>query len=67
MAMKGAKSVFLDTNILVKANISTAPLHQETLRLFQKFWDENYELWISRQILREYLSTVTRVQTFMQP
>jgi predicted nucleic acid-binding protein len=33
----------------------------------QNLWSGNDELWISRQVIREYVMSVTRPQTFMQP
>ncbi len=59
--------VFLDTNFLLRANISTAPLHLQTLSLLKDLWENDTELWISRQVLREFLASVTRSQTFMSP
>lgn len=65
--MKGVRAVFLDTNILIRAYISEAPLHQECLEAVQHLRTMGNELWISRQVLREYLSVVTRPQGFISP
>lgn len=62
-----ADPVFLDTNILVYANVASAPLHQAAITAIQNLWDSDSELWISRQVLREFLVTVTRPQTFAGP
>lgn len=59
--------VFLDTNILIRANVVTAPLHQPILDSVLKLRDAGIPLWISRQVLREYMVVVTRSQTFMNP
>src|SRR5574341_1975134 len=59
--------IFLDTNVLVYANVATAPHHPETLKALQQLRAAGRELWISRQVLREYAATVTRAQTFMTP
>ncbi len=59
--------VFIDTNVLLRANILSAPLHQEALTLINDLWDANADLWISRQVLREYIANVTRPQMSMQP
>ena len=68
MATRGARlPIFLDTNMLVYANVQTAPLHRETLAATQEMHSQGTELWISRQVLREYIATVTREQTFMSP
>jgi predicted nucleic acid-binding protein len=61
-----SNSIFLDTNILVRANVATAPLHNEVLSAFNKLQSTGITLWISRQIMREYIATVTRDQTFMK-
>ena len=67
MATTDARAVFLDTNILVKANVASASLHEEARKAIQDLAAGDYMLWISRQILREYLTVVTRPQTFMKP
>jgi predicted nucleic acid-binding protein len=59
------RAIFVDTNVLVRANILTAPLHEQALALFAYLWGAKTEIWISRQVLREYLAVVTRPQTFM--
>jgi predicted nucleic acid-binding protein len=65
--MDDERQVFLDTNILVRANVSTAPLHSEITTALEKLRRRGTKLWISQQVLREYAATVTRPQTFMQP
>lgn len=60
-------SLFLDTNVLVYANAALAPLHHRALAAVQQYHASGVVLWISRQILREYLATVTRPQTFLAP
>ncbi len=59
--------VFLDTNILVFSNATQAPLHQAARRAIQELYDAGAELWISRQVLREYLATLSRPQQFANP
>jgi predicted nucleic acid-binding protein len=56
-------ALFLDTNILVYASVAAAPLHTTALRAIRQY-RRTRALWISRQILREYMATVTRPQTF---
>lgn len=58
------RPVFLDTNILVYASLIESPFHQATIEAIQSFYDAEVELWISRQIIREYLATLTRPQQF---
>lgn len=65
--MTGAERIFLDTNILIYASIAEAPLHQLALVRIQTYEQSGYELWISRQVLREYLAALTRPQSFTPP
>ena len=67
MASANAERVFLDTNILTRATVITAPLHEAALAAVERFWEAEAELWISQQVIREYLATVTRPQTYAQP
>lgn len=67
MVTTGDDSVFLDTNILVYASIPESPLHLVALNAIQVREQAGNELWISRQVLREYLATLTRPQVFTEP
>jgi predicted nucleic acid-binding protein len=58
---------FVDTNVLLRAMTPAMELHAEAEKLIQEQWDHNVELWLSRQIIREYLVQVTRPQAFMRP
>jgi predicted nucleic acid-binding protein len=62
-----ANSVFVDTNILVYAAVSTAPRHEESRRELERLHAAGRTLWISRQVLREYASVLTRPQSFAAP
>jgi predicted nucleic acid-binding protein len=64
--MADAKSLFVDTNILIYANVSTAPLHAVALEALRDAHQAKRPLWISRQVLREFVATRTRPQTFAQ-
>lgn len=57
-------ALFIDTNILVYANVSEAPQHQAALDAIDQARKDGRTLWISRQVLREYLVTLTRPQAF---
>jgi predicted nucleic acid-binding protein len=57
-------TVFLDTNILVYANVEESPFHQVALQAIQTRYEAGVELWVSRQVLREYLATLTRPQQY---
>ncbi len=57
----------MDTNVLVFAASSTAPLHQRASEELRRRGESGQELWVSRQVLREYLATLSRPQTFAKP
>jgi predicted nucleic acid-binding protein len=67
MATMGADAVFVDTNVLVNANIATAPFHAAALQELRSLRNSGVPLWISRQVIREYLATLSRPQTFSAP
>ena len=67
MATTEGSRVFLDTNVLVYAAISQAPLHRESRMAIRRQQEAGTRLWISRQVLREYLATLSRPQTFSNP
>src|SRR5437870_5640958 len=67
MTNGGANRVFLDTNVLVYANAAEAPLHQVSLAAIEDRYVAGVDLWISRQVLREYLATFSRSQRFLNP
>lgn len=60
----GARNIFLDTNILVKASVANALEHKEAVKAILDYTQAGYQMWISRQVLREYLATMTRPQLF---
>lgn len=67
MATREDNRLFVDTNILVYAAVSQSPFHAEARRAIQAQQEAGVELWISRQVLREYLATLSRPQTFSIP
>ncbi len=54
--------MFLDTNVLVRARFEAAPSHTIARQRMQEAGESGEALRISRQVLREYLATVTRPQ-----
>ena len=62
MATMAAESAFIDTNVLVYASQRTSAYHQRGIVCLRVAAQGGQELWISRQILREYLATVSRPQ-----
>jgi len=60
MATTDAENIFIDTYVLVYAKLAATPLHVLAIqRLTTLQTLPNLTLWISRQILREYLATMT--------
>ena len=59
--------MFLDTNVLVRARFEAAPSHSLARRSLKEAGESGEALRISRQILREYLATVTRPQSWSPP
>lgn len=57
--------VFLDTNIVLRSTAASAPEHTAILSALNILSSIKSELWISRQVLREYAMTVTRAQPFL--
>ncbi|CAN5581013.1 type II toxin-antitoxin system VapC family toxin [soil metagenome] len=67
MAMTDADRVFVDTNVLVYATVTTAPAHTAARQALADRRASGTELWISRQVLREYVAVLTRPQSFTRP
>ena len=61
------KPLFIDTNILIYANVATAPFHEQALNAIKSAYQAERALWISRQVLREFIAARTRPQIFAQP
>lgn len=62
-----AGKAFVDTNILLRAMLPKMTHHQVAEALVQKLWSEDVELWISRQVIREFLVQTTHPNTFAPP
>ena len=54
--------MFIDTNVFVNSRIPNAPGHEIATQRLTRAIQSDEPLRISRQILREYLSVVTRPQ-----
>jgi predicted nucleic acid-binding protein len=70
MATTGVESIFVDTNVLVFANVAEAPLHKVALAKLQEYQESGCQIWISAQVLREYMSVRSRLENAkrsMQP
>lgn len=66
MATMGDKA-FIDTNILLRAMIPEMARHAEAEEIIVKLWAEDVDLWINRQVIREYLVQATHPNTFATP
>ena len=56
--------MFIDTNVLVNSRIPGAPDHDAARASLERAFRDPEPLRISRQVIREYLSVVTRPQTW---
>ena len=59
--------MFIDTNVFVYARFGTAPDHVRARSGLERARQGAEPICISRQILREYLATVTRPQSWGEP
>ena len=64
MATTDVKPLFVDTNVLIYANVRETPLHERALGAIQTAKKQGRQIWISTQVIREYLVTLTRPQAF---
>lgn len=55
--------LFLDTNVLIYASIKEAPEHQAVRGFIEHCLATGTPLYISRQVLREYLAVLSRPQS----
>lgn len=66
MIIPVAEPIFIDTNILVYANVASAPFHVEALTTVLDYWKNGNVLWVSRQVLREFLPGCDNTATTIQ-
>ena len=57
-----AEAVFVDTNVLVYADLPSSDQHAAAVDALRWLQESKRPLWISSQVLREYLSAITRPQ-----
>ena len=60
MAIMAASRMFVDTNVLIHATIDQSALHHTAQQAILHQQQTSYELWISRQVLREFLAALSR-------
>ncbi len=53
--------VFVDTNVLVYAANASSPFHAVARRKLQVYADTGSEIWVNRQVFREYLVVMSRL------
>ncbi len=63
MAKTAADRVFVDTNVLVYARFVSSIRHTEATAALARLVANGAEVWISRQIIREYLAACSRPGT----
>lgn len=61
------KGVFLDTNVLIYANNLASPFCAAARARLSELRASGVSIWISRQVMREYLAVMTRQGVFEQP
>jgi len=64
MATMDDSPLFVDTNVLIYANVIETPFHDQALAAIKAAYQTGRTLRISHQVIREYLVTMTRPQTF---
>jgi predicted nucleic acid-binding protein len=67
MAIGDVEPTFVDTNILVFASERRAPLHAVALQAMRDVRTSGSPIWVSRQILREYVAVLSRPQIWGIP
>lgn len=63
MTIQDARA-FVDTNVLLRLMMPQLAGHLQAEALMARMWQEGVELWISRQVIREYLVQVTNPVAF---
>ena len=65
--MTAGDPVFIDTNVLIYASVAEAPLHGAASVALHRLRQEGSELWVSHQVLREYMASLSRPGAFKSP
>jgi len=65
--MAADPAAFVDTNVLVYASQRSSRFHAHAVARLERARHDGEDLWISRQVLREYLATTTRPQPDQAP
>lgn len=62
-----ADPVFVDTNILIYAQQALSPFHPAATAKLRELATAGHTLWVSRQVLREYLVAMSRPGALTAP
>ena len=62
--MMAASRLFIDTNVIVHYIIDQSVRHSTAQQIILSYQQAGYELWISRQVIREFLATLSRPQGY---
>jgi len=60
-------ALIIDTNVLVYWTVAESPWHSVAVQTLRAHQQAGTSLWISRQIIREYISTILRIQVPARP
>lgn len=64
MTIMAVSRVFIDTNVLVYANLAQSPFHSQAVLRLRELEKSGCVLTASRQVLREYLAVMSRPDVF---
>lgn len=64
MTIMAVNRVFIDTNVLVYANLGQSPFHDQAVLRLRELEKSGCVLTASRQVLREYLAVMSRPGAF---
>ncbi|HKI31910.1 MAG TPA: PIN domain-containing protein [Gemmataceae bacterium] len=67
MATTVVEPVFVDANILVYLKVTGSPFHAAARTKLQGLAGAGHPLWLSRQVVREYLAGMSRPGTVTPP
>jgi predicted nucleic acid-binding protein len=59
--------LFVDTNALIRSHVQTARYHLDVQTALKALMVNRHELWINRQVIREYANVLTRSQSYALP
>ena len=67
MATTAADPVLVDTNTLVYDRVALSPFHHAAVTRLRDLAAAGHPLWLSRQVLREYLAVMSRPGVLTAP